>query len=283
MRNQFKIFGLTVLAGGLLLLGLLPGAPGVASAGQPAQEVTESSASAEAFVPAGAFMMGCANDLFPDGCDRDTHPVHGVYLDAFYIDRTEVTNAQYRACVTAGACLPPFSNASQTRSTYYNSSTYNDYPVIQVDWNRANAYCHWVGKRLPTEAEWEKAARGTDKRAFPWGNEITDNNANYYESHDPFEKIAGAIGDTTPVGFYNGKVYDSYQTVDSPSAYGLYDMAGNVWQWTANIYEGVHYRYLRGGSKADLAYVLRLWTTNSARPDYYSPNVGFRCVRGIKK
>jgi len=160
---------------------------------------------------------------------------------------------------------------------------YENHPMTVVTWFGTKAYCDFYGYRLPTEAEWEKAARGTDKRAFPWGNEIIANNANYYESHDPFEKIAGAIGDTTPVGFYNGKAYDGYQTVDSPSAYGLYDMAGNVWQWTANIYEGVHYRYLRGGSKADLAYILRVWTTNSARPDYYSPNVGFRCVRDVKK
>ena len=83
------------------------------------------------------------------------------------------------------------------------------------------------------------------------------------------------MGNTTPVGFYNGKTYGGYQTVDSPSPYGAYDMAGNVWQWTADVYEGQHYRYMRGGSKADYGYDLRLWTRNNARPDYLQPQRGF--------
>ena len=108
----------------------------------------------EVFVPAGTFLMGCSNDLFTRECDIDTHPVHGVYLDDFYIDRTEVTNAQYRTCEAAGACLPPLSNKSETRNDYYTNPDYDNYPVIQVDWHRAKAYCQWAGKRLPTEAEW---------------------------------------------------------------------------------------------------------------------------------
>jgi len=151
--------------------------------------------------------------------------------------------------------------------------------MVIVTWFGAKAYCEFYGWRLPTEIEWEKAARGIDGRPFPWGDEIERNNANYYSSHDLFEKIVGGLGDTTPVGFYNGRTYDGYETLDSASPYGLYDMAGNVWQWTGDVYEDQHYRYLRGGSRENYAYDLRVWTRNSAGPTYYSPNVGFRCVR----
>ncbi len=156
---------------------------------------------------------------------------------------------------------------------------YENHPMVLVSWFGAEAYCEFYGWRLPTEIEWEKAARGEDGRPYPWGWEIARNNANYYSSHDVFEKIFGALGGTTPVGFYNGKMYDGYVTLDSPSPYGLYDMAGNVWQWVADLHEGTHYRYLRGGSKADYGYNLRAWTSNSAGPTYASPNVGFRCAR----
>jgi formylglycine-generating enzyme required for sulfatase activity len=159
------------------------------------------------------------------------------------------------------------------------SEGYEDHPMVQVTWFGAKAYCEFYGWRLPTELEWEKAARGTDERAYPWGNEIARNNANFYSSYDIFEKTFGKLGDTTPVGFYNGSVYDDYETLDSKSPYGLYDMAGNVWQWTGNVYEDQHYRYMRGGSKQDYGYNLRVWTRNSAAPYYFSPSVGFRCVQ----
>ena len=156
---------------------------------------------------------------------------------------------------------------------------YEHHPMTVVTWFGAKAYCDHYGWRLPTEMEWGKAARGTDGRPFPWGQELARNNANYYSSFDLFEKIVGGQGDTTPVGFYNGRTYDGYQTLDSKSPYGLYDMAGNVWQWTADIYKGVHYRTMRGGSKGNYGYNLRVWTRNSAEPDYASPSVGFRCAR----
>jgi len=156
---------------------------------------------------------------------------------------------------------------------------YENHPMTMVTWFGAKAYCDFYGWRLPSESAWEKAARGTDNRPFPWGNEIELNNANFYASRDPFEQLAGKQGDTTPVGFYNGKTYDGYRTADSRSPYGLYDMAGNVWQWTADLQEGIHDRWLRGGSKDNYGYNLRIWEHNSARPDYASPSVGFRCAR----
>jgi formylglycine-generating enzyme required for sulfatase activity len=156
---------------------------------------------------------------------------------------------------------------------------YQNHPMVQVTWFAAKAYCEYYGWELPTEMEWEKAARGEDERPYPWGWEIAKNNANFYSSHDIFEKTFGKLGDTTPVGFYNGATYDGYATLDSSSPYGLYDMAGNVWQWTGDVYEDQHYRYMRGGSKMDYGYNLRVWTRNSAAPYYYSPSVGFRCVR----
>ena len=156
---------------------------------------------------------------------------------------------------------------------------YENHPMTMVTWFGAKAYCDFYGWRLPSEVEWEKAARGTDNRPFPWGNEIELNSANLYASRDPFEQLAGKQGDTTPGGFYNGKTYDGYLTADSRSPYGLYDMAGNVWQWTADLQEGIHDRWLRGGSKDNYGYNLRIWEHNSARPDYASPSVGFRCAR----
>lgn len=164
-------------------------------------------------------------------------------------------------------------------STFTTQAGYENHPMTMVTWFGAKAYCEYFGYRLPSEIEWEKAARGEDGRPFPWGNGIEPGNANYYSSHDVFEKIIGGLGDTTPVGFYNGGSIDDFQTIDSPSPHGLYDMAGNVWQWTGDVYENQHYRYMRGGSKDNYAYNLRVWTRNSAGPEYFSPAVGFRCVR----
>jgi formylglycine-generating enzyme required for sulfatase activity len=158
-------------------------------------------------------------------------------------------------------------------------SGYENHPVVAITWFGAKAYCDYFGWRLPTEIEWEKAARGADGRAYPWGNEITKNQANSYNSLDPFEKGIGAQGDTTPVGFYNGKTYDGYATRDALSPYGVCDMAGNVWQWTGAVYAGMHYRFMRGGSKGNYEYNLRVWSRNSAEPDYYGPSTGFRCTR----
>jgi formylglycine-generating enzyme required for sulfatase activity len=171
-----------------------------------------------------------------------------------------------------------------TGHTFSYLPEFINHPITMVSWFGAQAYCEYYGWRLPLELEWEKAARGTEIRdgrglAFPWGNEIYSNYANFYSSSDLFEKIAGKHGGTTPVGFYNGSNYQGYQTEDQASPYGLYDMAGNVWQWTGDDYPDQHYRYLRGGSFFSYEVDLRVWKSNSAGPTYYAPDIGFRCAR----
>jgi formylglycine-generating enzyme required for sulfatase activity len=156
---------------------------------------------------------------------------------------------------------------------------YENHPMTMVSWFGAWGYCGFYDQYLPSELQWEKAARGSDIRPFPWGEEMLRENANFYASRDPFEDMRTYGSRTTPVGFYNGKSYAGYLTLDSVSPYGLYDMAGNVWQWTGSIYEGMHFRFLRGGSKDTYEMDLRIWVRNNAPPSYYSPGVGFRCAR----
>jgi formylglycine-generating enzyme required for sulfatase activity len=174
----------------------------------------------------------------------------------------------------------PASRFSYDGLSFIVKPGYETHPMTNVSWFGAWGFCGYNNFRLPTELEWEKAARGTsDSRPFPWGEEIARNNANFYSSRDPFEDMSLFGSRTSPVGFYNGQVYDGYETLDSASPYGLYDMSGNVWQWTGDVYEGQHYRYLRGGSKDTYDMDLRIWVRNNATPTYFSPGVGFRCVR----
>ena len=164
-------------------------------------------------------------------------------------------------------------------TSFSSQPGYEDHPMAMVTWFGAWGFCKYYGWHLPSAIEWEKAARGTDARPFPWGHEISRGNANFYASRDPYENMNSFGSRTTPVGFYNGKKYGDYQTIASISPYGLYDMAGNVWQWTGDVYEGMHYRFMRGGSKDTYDMDLRVWVTNNATPAYYSPGVGFRCAR----
>ena len=174
----------------------------------------------------------------------------------------------------------PASRFAFDGATFAVKSGWENHPMTNVSWFGAWTYCGYYGWRLPTELEWEKAARGSeDDRPFPWGDEIARENANFYASRDLFEDMSSFGSRTTPVGFYNGNAYDGYGTLDSASPYGLYDMAGNVWQWTGNVYEGMHYRFMRGGSKDTYDMDLRIWVRNNATPTYYSPGVGFRCAK----
>lgn len=174
------------------------------------------------YVPAGNFTMGsnyehcgaCGND---SPSYLDNKPQHSVYLDAFWIDQTEVTNKQYAMCVSAGECTLPSSLKSPMRSSYYGDSQFDNYPVVYVEWSMAKAYCEWADRRLPTEAEWEKAARGDDGRIYPWGNNPPSDGLLNFDS---------PIRDTAAVGSYP----------DGKSVYHAYDMAGNVWEWVNDWY-----------------------------------------------
>ena len=224
------------------------------------------------FVPAGEFLMG-SNDAL---AQSDEKPQHTVYLDAFWIDQHEVTNALYKKCVDAGKCQPPNPTSSFTRNFYYGNAQYDNYPVIYVSWNDANAFCEWAGKRLPTEAEWEKAARGTGGRIYPWGNTFDKNLLNSSE---------GGAGDTTEVGKYpNGA-----------SPYRALDMAGNVWEWVNDWYDANFYsssprenpkgpnsgefRVLRGGSFYSNLDLVRAAIRLNYSPDLRINGFGFRCAQ----
>ncbi len=229
------------------------------------------------YVPAGEFTMG--SDTTDTGAS-DEQPIHTVFLDAFWIDQTEVTNKEYEACVDGGICEPPSSTSSYTHPNYYGNPEFDNYPVIYVNWDKANRYCRvWkgTGGSLPTEAQWEKAARGADARIYPWGNDAP---------HKDLLNYSGNIGDTTEVKNYP----------NTESFYGTYDMAGNVWEWVNDWYRDDYYngsittnnplgpksgqyRVLRGGAWGESDYFVRSAIRYKIDPSYWDGNFGFRCSR----
>jgi outer membrane protein assembly factor BamB len=235
-------------------------------------EVSEKDDMKLLYVPAGEFTMGSE-----DGDDNEK-PAHTVFLDSFWVDQTEVTNGMYALCVSDGKCRLPGSKESLTRPAYYGEAQYNNYPVIFVDWNMAKVYCEWAGRRLPTEAEWEKTARGTEAFVYPWGNAMPDKNLLNYND---------VIGDTTEVGIYP----------KGASLYGALDMAGNVWEWVNDWFAPAYYRnspasnplgpesgsthVLRGGSWNLNADLVRS-TYRGTHPSEPNLGIGFRCAMNAK-
>jgi formylglycine-generating enzyme required for sulfatase activity len=281
----------TVAAFGVLLLPCAcdgrAGADASTEAGAEADGDAGPCPSGMVLVPAGPFVMGSDSG---EG-STDEEPEHVVTLSPYCIDRTEATNAQWRSCVATGGCTAPGATSSFTRPDYYTDAAYDSHPVVNVDWSQAAAYCGWAGKRLPTEAEWEKAARGgcemvapstcgeEDERTFPWGHDVpTCSLANH----------GGCVGDTDRV--------DVRPAGRSP--YGALDMAGNVWEWVADWYDAEYYhdcasgcsdppgpgsspdghRVMRGGGWYYDVPNIRASGRLHYEPDYRGPPGGLRCA-----
>lgn len=240
----------------------------------------------QVYIPAGTFRMG--------GMDvrraPNEIPDHDVQLSAYWIDQLEVTNAMYAICINAGACDPPQSFRSQRRADYFENSEFKDYPVVYVTWGQAKAYCEWAGRRLPTEAEWERAARGDDFRTFPWGENKADGLLTNFNM---------LVGDTSRVGTYSL----------GASPFGVLDMAGNVAEWVNDFYtfdyststnfvnptgpetSSSFNRVVRGGSLGDAEINIRVSKRSSVKGPNpsatpgssaylgdFSPRIGFRCA-----
>ena len=233
------------------------------------ERIWEKDSSVMVYVPAGEFLMGSKED--DRDANNDEYPQHTIYVSEFWIDKTEVTNEQYGRCVAAGACWA---------SEYADNKLFGgaDQPVVGVSWYDAKNYCEWAGKRLPTEAEWEKAARGMDGRKYPWGNSFDGSKGNFSHADDGYRF-------TAPVGSYP----------EGASPYGALDMAGNVWEWCQDWYDEDYYasspqhdpqgpssgddRVARGGSESGhVSHVRAADRFFRAGPDYRRISLGFRCV-----
>ncbi|CAG0947689.1 gamma-glutamyl hercynylcysteine S-oxide synthase [Anaerolineae bacterium] len=187
------------------------------------------------YVPAGEFLMGSEQI-------SASQPPHQVYLDAFWIDKYEVINNLYRKCVDAGRCSPPSKDESLTYNPYYTNPRFGNYPVNHISWKDAVNFCSWANKRLPTEAEWEKAARGTDGRTYPWGNNFDESRFNPVNM--PWEGGGGFFGTGNEKVVGPNYLRDLVAVGSHPngaSPYGVMDMAGNAWEWVADWYGRDYY------------------------------------------
>lgn len=242
-------------------------------------------------IPAGEFLMGAADN--DPQAKADEKPQHRVYVDAFWLDRTEVTNANFAKCVAAGACRPKvYETSALTFVPYAVHPDTQDFPALLYEADVAAAYCQWAGRRLPTEAEWEKAARGPDGQTYPWGDTPLDcSQANYYACNQPSADL------TAPRCGNNAhcptRRVDDYLAGASP--YGVLNMAGNVWEWVADWYAPDYYarsparnptgpdtgefKVRRGGGSRSLPQDLRSTARASGSPHhYFDGQMGFRCA-----
>lgn len=233
------------------------------------------------YVPEGEFQMGTFEKylLLPNGekilTYKNEEPGHIVFLTDYWIDKTEITNDQYQKCVQENFCSEPSEKIDHNNKQYYGNDVFSNYPVINVNWYQAQDYCLWAGRRLPTEAEWEKAARGIDGRLYPWGNDLPSSDYLNYNKNE--------VGTTEVGSFPLGSSY-----------YGAMDMAGNVSEWTADWYSEDYYKnslYKNPTGPTDGEYkVLRggSWTINALQVRAANRMVwlpsnnfllnGFRCV-----
>jgi serine/threonine-protein kinase len=266
------------------------------------------------YVPAGEFRMGSRAD--ERVADLDEMPQHTVYLDAFWIDRTEVTNAMFARFVAKTGYLtqaerteaayitfafdPPTGGWADDRTMDWRSphgvaetiDGLDNYPVVVMSWNDAQAYCTWAGRAMPTEAQWEKAARGTDRRLYPWGDEPpTGARANLCDRSCSLNLRERDVDD----GYVYAAPVGSFPAGASP--YGALDMAGNVWEWVADWYTQTYdessppqnpagpesgagdYRVLRGGAWEVPAPLIRTAMRFNHQPFHAYDNFGFRCAR----
>jgi formylglycine-generating enzyme required for sulfatase activity len=236
---------------------------------QPPAEITGKDGAPMVLIPVGEFTMGS------DKGDDDEQPIHRVFLDSFYLDKFEVTNGRYAKFVEAIQSEPPWGFADKETPVLHQ-----DQPVRWVNWMDAMGYCLWAGKRLPTEAEWEKAARGGDGRLYPWGNDPPT------QAHAVFGLKEGADTVSAIGNRDKGK-----------SPYGVHDMAGNLYEWTTDWYEEQFYtknpainprgpaegsaKVQRGGSYINSPYRLRSSFRTKGDPTEHDPNVGFRCAQDV--
>jgi len=268
----------------MMLMGIvLVAAPAVTVAQGLEKEVKGKDGAPMVLIPEGSFPMGVPHGDRDGG--RDEYPRHDVFVNDFYIDKFELTNSRYLEFVKATNHRIPQNPKNATRNLWEGETiteSLADRPVVNVDWADAQAYCQWAGKRLPTEAEWEKAAKGTADRRFPWGNvEPTNKHLNFNQQW---------IGEKTlmPVG--------SYELGKSP--FGVYDMAGNVWEWVNDWYDAKYYekspaknptgpesgtkRVLRGSGWQNETPTVRIFTRVDSDPTIRNESTGFRCAMDVR-